>query len=62
MKHKLLILGLLLILFGMINIFWYLPISIGVTLANHPFPFQYLERVTDNGHTTEIIYLPINAE
>lgn len=51
------------ILFGLINIFWYLPISLGITLDNHPFPFQYLEGVTSEhgGHGMLITYSPIDS-
>lgn len=51
------------IIFGIINIFWYLPISIGITLNNPPFPFQYLAGVIDEGggHSLNIEYLPIKA-
>lgn len=51
------------ILFGLVNIFWYWPTSVGVTLKNHPFPFQHLAEVIAErgGHTTVIRYFPIEA-
>ncbi len=63
MKTKLLILGLITLGFGLINIFWYWPTSLGFTLENHPFPFQHLAEVIEerNGHTLIIRYIPIEA-
>lgn len=51
------------ILFGMINIFWYWPTSMGITLKNHPFPFSHLAEVIaeKGGHSTVVKYLPIEA-
>lgn len=63
MKHRILIIGVCLMAFGLINIFWYWPTSLGFTLENHPFPSQHLEEVIQerSGHTLVIRYMPIEA-
>lgn len=51
------------IVFGIINIFWYWPISFGITVKNHPFPFQHLADVIaeHGGYSTVVTYFPIEA-
>lgn len=63
MNTKLLFSGIPMILFGMINIFWYWPTSFGITIQNHPFPSQHLAEVIEErgGHSTVVRYLPIEA-
>lgn len=63
MNTKVLFLGIPMIIFGMINIFWYWPTSLGFTLENHPFPSQHLAEVIEerSHHTLIIRYLPIEA-
>jgi hypothetical protein len=61
MKNRLLqITGFGLFVFGLANLFRYVPISL--TLINLPFPFDHLQNVdsTRNGISTQIGYLPIN--
>jgi hypothetical protein len=60
---KLLFSGIPMILFGIINIFWYWPTSLGFTLDNHPFPSQHLAEVIEerSGHSLIIRYFPIEA-
>ena len=62
MKTRLLIIGLGLLLFGLINLFSYLPVSLGVTLQNRPFPFEHIQNVvpTHDGTTVQIGYMPID--
>jgi len=63
MKTRFLIIGLGLLAFGLVNLFSYLPISLGVALMNRPFPFEHLHNVLpDEGRGThiEIGYDPIN--
>ena len=43
MKTRLLIIGIILLGFGLLNLFWYTPYSL--TLLNQPFPFDYLQEV-----------------
>lgn len=63
MKTKFLIIGFGLLAFGLINLFWYVPISLGIALNSRPFPFQHLKNVTfsENGGTgIQIGYDPIH--
>jgi hypothetical protein len=62
MKTKLLIIGLLLLGFGLLNLFWYTPHSL--ILLNKPFPFEYLQEVQiheGGGIGIQIWYEPFNA-
>ena len=43
MKTKLWIIGIILLGFGLLNLFWYTPYSL--ILLNQPFPFDYLQEV-----------------
>ena len=45
MEPKLLLSGFGLLAFGLVNLLWYLPISLSITLKNHPFPFDHLYNV-----------------
>lgn len=49
------------IVFGLVNLFSYLPISLGVALQNRPFPFEHIQNVVphNGGTSIEIGYLPI---
>ncbi|MDH3203217.1 MAG: hypothetical protein OEL81_00890 [Nitrosopumilus sp.] len=61
MKTRLLITGIGLVLFGLVNLFRYMPISL--TLINKPFPFDHLYNVvpTDGkGTSIQIGYLSID--
>ena len=63
MKNKFLIIGLSLLVFGLINLFSYLPVSLGVALKNRPFPFEHLHNVISTegrGTHIEIGYMPID--
>ena len=63
MKTKLTILGVGLLVFGLVNQFIYLPISLSVALMNRPFPFEHLYNVVpSDGHGTQIQigYLPLD--
>ena len=63
MKTKLLIIGLSLLVFGLINLFSYLPVSLGVALKNRPFPFEHLHNVIPTegrGTHIEMGYMPID--
>ena len=52
--------GICLLLFGLLNILWYLPLSFGVTLKNTPFPFAHLKEVIPQGGiSTQVGYLPL---
>ncbi len=61
MKTRLLMIGIGLLAFGLINLFQYLPVSLGVALMNRPFPFEHLHNVyLERGGThIEIGYLTI---
>lgn len=61
MKTRLFI-GIGLLVFGVVNFFRYLPISLSITLQNKPFPFEHLEKVIPSegrGTTIQIGYLPL---
>ena len=63
MKTRLLIVGIGMFVFGLLNLFSYLPVSLAVALQNRPFPFEHLRNVIPipgKGISTEIGYLPIN--
>lgn len=63
MKTKLLITGIGLLVFGLVNFFRYLPISHSPTLWNKPFPFEHLVDVVPSdgdGTKIQIGYLPID--
>jgi len=63
MKTRLLIIGLSLLVFGLINLFSYLPVSLGVALKNRPFPFEHLHNVISTegqGTSIQIGYMPID--
>ncbi len=63
MKTRVLIIGIIMLVFGLINLFWYLPISFGITLMNTPFPFDHLYDVVQTegkGISTQIGYMPID--
>lgn len=59
MKTRLLIIGIGLLAFGLVNLLSYLPISFGIVLMNSPFPFQHLRSaIPKHGGTyVEIGYL-----
>lgn len=62
MKTRFLIIGITLVVFGLANIFRYMPISL--TLVNRPFPFEHLHNVIPSdgrGTHIEIDYLPIET-
>ncbi|QMU55030.1 MAG: hypothetical protein GKS07_09155 [Nitrosopumilus sp.] len=61
MKTKLLITGLDMVVFGLVNLFRYIPISL--SLINRPFPFEHLYNVVPSegqGTSIQIGYLPMN--
>jgi len=61
MKTRLLVIGLGMLVFGLVNLFRYMSISL--TLINKPFPFEHLvDVVPSDGHGTKIQigYLPID--
>lgn len=61
MKTRLLITGIGLLVFGLANLFRYIPISLG--LINRPFPFEHLYNVVPTvgkGTGIQIGYLPID--
>ena len=63
MKIKFLIVGLGLLVFGLVNLLAYLPISLSVALKNRPFPFEHLYNVVPSegkGTSIQIGYLPID--
>lgn len=62
MKTKFLIIGLILLGFGLLNLFWYTPYSL--ILLNKPFPFEYLQEVQihdGGGIGVSIWYDPFNT-
>lgn len=62
MKNRLVISGIGMLVFGLANLFSYLPASLGVTLKNRPFPFEHIRNVIPiegKGTSIEIGYLPI---
>ena len=61
MKTRLWIIGVGFLVFGLVNLFRY--VSISLTLINLPFPFEHLYNVVPSevkGTHIEIGYLPIN--
>lgn len=57
--NLLIIIGIGMIIFGLVNFFAYFPISF-YTL-NTPFPFEHVElRLEDGGKTLQIGYMPID--
>ena len=62
MKNRFLITGIGLLVFGLANLFSYLPISLGIALQNRPFPFEHIQNVIPSegrGTTVQTGYLPI---
>jgi len=61
MKTRLLITGFGLLVFGLANLFSYLPISFGPLFLNTPFPFEHIQIIfrDDGGITRQIGYMPI---
>jgi len=61
LKNRLKILGIGLLVFGLINVFWYIPVSI--ILINQPFPFDYLQEVEiqESGFGVQIWYEPFEV-
>lgn len=62
MKTSFLITGFGLLVFGLINLFSYFPVSLGVALKNRPFPFEHIRNVVPTegkGDSIEIGYMPI---
>ncbi|MGY5149546.1 MAG: hypothetical protein ACW9W3_05735 [Candidatus Nitrosopumilus sp. bin_68KS] len=62
MKTRFLITGIGLLVFGLANLFSYLPISLGIALENRPFPFEHIQKVIPSeghGTTVQTGYLPI---
>ena len=57
----LIIIGIVLFGFGLLNLFWYMPYSL--TLLNQPFPFEYLQEVElhDGGIGVSIWYEPFEV-
>jgi hypothetical protein len=61
MKTRLLIMGLVLLVFGLVNLFRY--ISISLSLINRPFPFEHFYNVVPSegrGTRIQIGYMPID--
>lgn len=59
MKTRLLIIGIGMLVFGLVNLFSYFPISFSV--LNTPFPFEHVELLLrDGGKTLQIGYMPID--
>ena len=61
MKTRLWIIGVGFLVFGLVNLFRY--VSISLTLINLPFPFEHLYNVVPSegkGTSIQIGYLPIN--
>lgn len=64
MKIRILIIGIILLVFGLVNIFWYAPHSLTLVFMNQPFPFQHLEGIQvhdGGGFGTSIHHLPFEA-
>lgn len=62
MKTRLLITGISLLVFGLANLFSYLPISFSPSFLNRPFPFEHLYNVVPidgQGIHSQIGYEPI---
>lgn len=62
MKNKILIMGVALLAFGVVNLLAYLPVSLGIALMNRPFPFEHLHNVAPErgGTSIEIGYLAVD--
>ncbi len=61
MKTGVLIMGLGMVVFGLVNLFRYMPISL--SLINRPFPFEHIYNVIPSegqGTSIQIGYLPMN--
>jgi len=61
MKTRLLIIGIVFLIFGLVNFFRYVPIML--TLINLPFPFVHLYNVISSegqGTHIQIGYMPID--
>jgi len=58
----LLIIGIAFLIFGLINLFSYLPISFSPSFLNTPFPFEhvYIMDMGKSGSHHQIGYLPMN--
>jgi len=62
MKTRFLISGIGFLAFGLLNLFSYLSISLGIALKNRPFPFEHLYNVVPSegrGTSIQIGYMPI---
>lgn len=62
MKNKILVLGVVMLAFGLANLLAYLPVSLGIALMNRPFPFEHLHNVIPQrgGTSIEIGYLAVD--
>ncbi len=62
MKNRLAIVGIGMLVFGLVNLFSYVPISLGAALHNRPFPFEHVRviPIEGKGISIETGYLPIN--
>ena len=63
MKTRLLMTGIGFLIFGLANLFRYLPISYSPSLLNNPFPFDHLYNVVPTegkGTSIQIGYMPID--
>ena len=63
MKTRLLMTGIGFLIFGLANLFRYMPISHSPTFLNKPFPFEHLYNVVPTegkGTSIQIGYLPID--
>ena len=62
MKSKLLIVGIIMLVFGLGNLFQYVPISFGTSFVSPPFPFEHIQLILrdDGGITRQIGYMPID--
>lgn len=57
------IIGIGLLAFGLLNVFWYAPYSITLVFYNQPFPFAHLEKVDvheGGGIGTQVGYMPFH--
>lgn len=62
MKNGLLIIGIILLVFGLANLLSYFPISFTVAIQNRPFPFEHVHNVVrdERGTSYQVGYLPID--
>lgn len=53
--------GVGLLVFGLVNLFWYVPVSLGIALKSRPFPFEHLKNVEPHqgGIRAEVGHWPI---